>query len=263
MTGQTGWWKMNTKMVTAYEPVKSERETLVEDNVHLVKIIAHQVAMNLPPHIDVEDLISAGTIGLLEAIDRFDRSKGVQFNTYASIRIRGAIMDELRSLDWMTRSMRDKSNQLERAYHEVERRKGRPAETDEVAEYLDISTNALHSILREVGSLAVLNLEDLGVRNRDEGMDILECIKDPDGKDPMVVAKFNELKTKVAEAVETLPDKEKLIISLYYFEELTLKEIGKVLDITESRVCQLHSQTMHRLKMRLKRNMGVHSDDLH
>lgn len=255
---------MNTlKALEAYQPAKSERETLVEDNVHLVKIIAHQVAMNLPPHIDVDDLISAGTIGLLEAIDRFDKGKGVQFNTYASIRIRGAIMDELRSLDWMTRSMRDKSNQLEKAYHEIERKKGRPAETEEVADYLKISTDDLHQILREVGSLAVLNLEDLGVKNQDEGMDILDCIKDPDGKDPMMMAKFSELKRKVADAVEGLPDKEKLIISLYYYDELTLKEIGKVLDITESRVCQLHSQTMHRLKMRLKRNMGVYNSDLY
>ncbi len=250
---------MNTQHIEACEPIKPERDVLVEKSLHLVKIIAHQVAMNLPPHIEVDDLISAGTVGLLEAIDRFDKSKGVQFNTYASIRVRGAIMDELRSLDWMTRSMRDKSNQLERAYHEIERKTGRPAETDEVADYLDISTDSLYSILREVGSLRVLNLEDLGVKNGEDSLDILECIKDPDGIDPMVASKFNELKRKVAEAVESLPDKEKIIVSLYYYDELTLKEIGKVLGITESRVCQLHGQTMQRLKVRLKRNIGLHS----
>lgn len=236
---------------------KRSRDKLLEDNLYLVKIIAYQVAVNLPPHIDVNDLIGAGTIGLIEAIDRFDTSKGVQFNTYASIRVRGAIMDELRSMDWMTRSMRDKSNQLEKAYIEVERRTGRPAEIEEVASVLDITTDALYTILSQVSALSVMSLEDMGIGHHDEGMDILECIKDPEGKDPMTIVKFNELKRKIAEAVETLPEKEKLIISLYYYEELTLKEIGKVLNITESRVCQLHSQTMHRLKGKLKRCVGV------
>lgn len=234
--------------------VKTDRDRLLEENIHLVKIIAYQVAVNLPPHIDVNDLISAGTIGLLESIDRFDSAKGVQFNTYASIRIRGAIMDELRSMDWMTRSMRDKSNQLEKAYDQIERKTGRPAETEEVARFLEISTDELNSMLSQVSAVSVLNLEDLGM-SHDEGMNILECIKDPDGTDPMQLIKLEQIKKKVAEAVETLPDKEKLIISLYYYDELTLKEIGKVLDITESRVCQLHSQTMHRLKGRLKRTL--------
>src|SRR5574340_812885 len=238
----------------SYAPVKSERDSHLEQNVHLVKIIAYQVAMNLPPHIDVNDLISAGTIGLLESIDRFDPSKGVQFNTYASIRIRGAIMDELRSMDWMTRSMRDKSNQMERAYEEVERKTGRPAEAEDVAKHLKITTDELHTILGQVCALNVLNLEDMGINHYDDGMDILECIKDPDGKDPMLIAKFNELKKRLAEAVETLQEKEKLIVSLYYYEELTLKEIGKVLDITESRVCQLHSHIMLKLKAKLKKH---------
>ncbi|MBE7414837.1 MAG: FliA/WhiG family RNA polymerase sigma factor [Deltaproteobacteria bacterium] len=240
--------------MTTMQNVKTERDRLLEENIHLVKIIAYQVAVNLPPHIDVNDLISAGTIGLLESIDRFDSAKGVQFNTYASIRIRGAIMDELRSMDWMTRSMRDKSNQLEKAYDQIERKTGRPAETEEVARFLEISTDELNSMLSQVSAVSVLNLEDLGL-SHDEGMNILECIKDPDGTDPMQLIKLEQIKKKVAEAVETLPDKEKLIISLYYYDELTLKEIGKVLDITESRVCQLHSQTMHRLKGRLKRTL--------
>lgn len=248
---------MNTKMLNTDAPeVKTGRDDLLEKNIHLVKIIAYQVAVNLPPHIDVQDLISAGTIGLIESIDRFDPSRGVQFNTYASIRIRGAIMDELRSMDWMTRSMRDKSNQLEKAYDEIERKTGRPAEVDEVAKFLEISTDDLYKILSQVSALSVLNLEDMGLKH-DDGMDILECIKDPDGKDPMTIAKFNELKNRIAEAVDGLPEKEKLIVSLYYYDELTLKEIGKIFDITESRVCQLHSQTMHRLKARLKKYMSV------
>ncbi len=248
---------VNKKIPTTSGYSKQERDRLVEENVHLVKIIAYQVAVNLPPHIDVNDLMSSGTIGLLEAIDRFDKSKGVQFNTYASIRVRGAIMDELRSMDWMTRSMRDKSNQLERAYDQVERETGRPAELDEVADVLEMSTDDVNTILSEVCSLSVLSFEDMGLKQYDDGMNILECIKDPNAKDPLLVAKVNELKRKVAEVIETLPAKEKIIISLYYFDELTLKEIGKVLDITESRVCQLHSQTMHRLKVRLKKYASI------
>ena len=231
---------------------KIDRDKLIEENAYLVKVIAYQVAVHLPPSIDINDLISAGTIGLLEAIDRFDASKGVQFKTYASIRIRGAIMDELRNMDWMTRSMREKSNQLEKAYAEIEKRKGRPAEEEEVAEFLNITVEELHNLLGQVSSLSVFNLEDMGM-DGDDGMDILECIEDPQGKDPMAFAKLQELKKRIASAVETLPEKEKLIISLYYYDELTLKEIGKVLDITESRVCQLHSQTMHRLKARLRK----------
>lgn len=234
----------------------SGRDKMVEDNIHLVKIIAYQVAMNMPPHIDVNDLISAGTIGLLESLDRFDESKGVQFNTYASIRIRGAIMDELRSMDWMTRSMRDKSNQIEKAYGEVERKTGRPAETEDVAKYLEISTDDLYDMLSEVCALSVLNLEDIGMHRYEDGVNILDCIKDPEGKDPMMLVKLDQLKKKLAEVIEVMPEKEKLIISLYYYDELTLKEIGKVLDITESRVCQLHSQTMHRIKARMKRHIG-------
>jgi RNA polymerase sigma factor for flagellar operon FliA len=247
---------VNKKGLKAYGSSKVDRDRIVRENVHLVKIIAYQVAVNLPPHIDVNDLISAGTIGLLEAIDRFDTSKGVQFNTYASIRVRGAIMDELRSMDWMTRSMRDKSNQIEKAYAAIEKETGRPAEVEDVAEFMKITTEQVYKILSEVCSLSILSFEDMGIRHNSDGMDILECIKDPDGKDPMVVAKLNEMKKRVAEVIDTLPEKEKVIISLYYYDELTLKEIGKVLDITESRVCQLHSQTMHRLKARLKLYAG-------
>ncbi|HHL39403.1 MAG TPA: FliA/WhiG family RNA polymerase sigma factor [Deltaproteobacteria bacterium] len=230
---------------------ESKRDAMIREHVHLVKIIAHQVAIHLPPHIDVDDLVSAGTIGLLEAIERFDESRGVQFKTYASIRIRGAIMDELRSMDWMSRSLREKSNKIEHAFMEIEKRTGRPAEHEEVASFLGINCEELDALLHQVSGLSVLNLEDLGI-NREEGLDILECLADPEGKDPVMVYKLNELKRVVGSAVEGLPDKEKLIVSLYYYNELTMKEIGKVMDITESRVCQLHSQTMHRLKGRLR-----------
>lgn len=230
-----------------------DRDKLIERHLYLVKIIAHQMAINLPQHIDVGDLIGAGMVGLLESVNRFDPGRGVQFNTYASIRVRGAILDELRSMDWMTRSMRDKSNSLEKAYGEVERRKGRPADIEEVASFMKVGIDELHSLISEVAALSIINLDDMGVKDAKQGADMLECIVDPNGADPFAAAKLAEIKRVVIESVESLPENEKVVIALYYYEELTLKEIGKVLDISESRVCQLHTQTMHRLKARLKR----------
>lgn len=225
----------------------------VESNIRLVKIIAYQLAASLPHHIDVEDLISAGTVGLLTAIDRFDAKRGVQFSTYASIRIRGAMMDELRCMDWMTRSMREKCTRVERACAAVEQTTGRTAEADDVARFLDISVEDVHGLLGEVCSLSVLSLEDLGISSRGEAAGILECIEDPRATDPMSAVKLNQIKKLVREAIDGLSESERAVVSLYYYDELTLKEIGALLGVTESRVSQLHSQIMRRLKLRLRR----------
>ncbi len=231
-----------------------ERDALMLEHVRLVKIIAHHIAVHLPPHIDVNDLMSAGSIGLIEAIDKFDATRGIKFKTYASIRIRGAIMDELRGMDWMTRSMREKSNMIKRAFSEIERRTGGPAEEKDVAGFLGISVEDLRTLLGKVSACSVVSIEDL-VSESDHKMDILECIEDPNVDDPMATARFSELKRTMASLIDSLPYKERLIVSLYYFDELTMKEIGRVLDITESRVCQLHSQAMHRLKARMTRQV--------
>lgn len=231
-------------------------EGSINQNAHLVRIVAQQIVKNLPSNVDIDDLISAGTIGLLDSIKKFDSSRNVQFKTYASIRIRGAIMDELRNMDWMPRSIREKSNQLEKAHEEIERRTGgRPAEAEEVAKLLDITTDELHAILGRICASSLLNVERLhSTRGYEDGIDIIERVKDPDGKDPMLIASFNELKKKLAEIIEgSLTEREKLIISLYYYEELSLKEIGKVLDLTESRVCQIQSKVMLKLKSKLEK----------
>lgn len=231
------------------------RNELIERNLELVKIIAGQVAMHLPQHIEMDDLISSGTIGLIGAADRFDISRGVQFRSYASTRIRGAIIDDLRSMDWMTRSMRVKSNNLEKAYQAVTSKLGRPAESEDVAEYLDMSHDEIHSLLREVCATSVMSLEDLGLSDSD-GASILECIEDPCAKTPDDLHKYEEVKALLATAVSMIPEKEKFLISLYYYDELTMKEAGSVLDVSESRICQLHSQAMHRLKGMLKEIKG-------
>ena len=228
-----------------------DRNQLIERNLELVKIIAGQVAMHLPQHIEMDDLISAGSIGLIEAAGKFDVSRGVQFRSYASTRIRGAIIDNLRVMDWMTRSMRVKSNNLEKAYSAVTSKLGRPAEAEDVATFLNISNIEVHSLLREVCATSVMSLEDLGLSDS-EGASILECIEDPNAKTPNDIHKFNEVKAILATAISKIPEKEKFLISLYYYDELTMKEVGSVLDVSESRVCQLHSQAMQRLKGMLK-----------
>ncbi len=249
--------KKRDAKAAAAEGTEAGRHALMLEHVSLVKIIAHHIAVHLPPHIDVNDLMSAGAVGLLEAIDKFDSSRGIKFKTYASIRIRGAIMDELRGMDWMTRSMREKSNMIKRAFSEIERRTGGPAEEKDVAGFLGISVEDLRTLLGKVSACSVVNIEDL-VPDGEHRMDILECIEDPNGEDPLVMARFSELKKTMAGLIGALPEKERLIVSLYYFDELTMKEIGRVLEITESRVCQLHSQAMHRLKARMMRQ--VHED---
>ncbi len=227
------------------------RNELIERNLELVKIIAGQVAMHLPAHIEMDDLISAGTIGLIGAADKFDVTRGVQFRSYASTRIRGAIIDDLRTMDWMTRSMRVKSNNLEKAYFAVTSKLGRPADSEDVAKFLDISRDEIHKLLREVCATSVMSLEDLGLSDS-EGANILECIEDPKAQTPDDIHKYDEVKAMLATAVSMIPEKEKFLISLYYYDELTMKEVGSVLDVSESRICQLHSQAMLRLKGMIK-----------
>jgi len=246
--------KKMVKKKRASRNTGAERDALILEHVRLVKIIAHHIAVHLPPHIDVNDLMSAGSIGLLEAIDKFDEKRGIKFKTYASIRIRGAIMDELRGMDWMTRSMREKSNMLKRAFGEIEKKTGGPAREGDVASFLGISVEDLRTLLGKVSACSLVNIEDL-TTDSEHKLDLLECIADPKGADPMAFARFSELKNTLAALVENLPEKEKLIVSLYYFDELTMKEIGRVMEITESRVCQLHSQAMHRLKARMMRQV--------
>lgn len=244
--------KIKVKVDTEVVPLaKLDRNELIERNLELVKIIAGQVAMHLPQHIEMDDLISAGSIGLIEAAGKFDVTRGVQFRSYASTRIRGAIIDDLRVMDWMTRSMRVKSNNLEKAYSVVSCKLGRPAEAEDVATFLEVSHDEIHSLLREVCATSVISLEDLGLSDS-EGANILDCIEDPNAKTPNDIHKFNEIKALLATAVSMIPEKEKFLISLYYYDELTMKETGTVLDVSESRICQLHSQAMQRLKGMLK-----------
>jgi RNA polymerase sigma factor for flagellar operon FliA len=230
-----------------------EKEHLILEYASTIKYIAQRIAARLPPHISIEDLMNAGVIGLIDAIEKYDPTRDNTFKTYAEFRIRGAMLDELRSLDWVPRSVRQKESALERAYEELERRLGRSATDEEVAEKLDISLRDFYQWLNQVKGVSLLSLETLGLRATDgEAINLLEILPSDNTKGPAFVLQTHRLKEMVARAIDDLPYQEKIVISLYYYEELTMKEIGKVLEITESRVSQIHTKAILHLRTKLK-----------
>jgi RNA polymerase sigma factor for flagellar operon FliA len=219
----------------------------------LIKYIAHRLAMRLPPHVSVEDLMSAGVIGLMDALDKFDPEKKVQFKTYAEFRIKGAMLDELRSLDWVSRSVRQKAAQLEKAYQTLENKKGRAVEEEEVAQELGISLEHYYNLVNEVNGVFLLDIENL--RNKLPKLpeeDLINLLIDEKEKQPLQLLGLEELKRVLTQAIDELSSKEKTVISLYYYEELTLKEIGEVLGFTESRICQIHAKAILKLRSKIR-----------
>ncbi|MDH5542466.1 MAG: FliA/WhiG family RNA polymerase sigma factor [Nitrospinota bacterium] len=238
-----------------------EADVLIEEYTPLVKFISHRIAVRLPPHIELDDLISAGVMGLIDAIGKFDPTKETQFKTYAEIRIRGAILDELRALDWVPRSVRQKGTEISGAYAIVEQRLGRPAEDHEVAAELGFTLEDFHKLLADSQAMPILSIEELGGVNKDgEKRDIMEIIAGSTDNDPQILARLNEVRTIIARAIDQLPEKERLLVSLYYYEELTMKEIGEVLGITESRVSQLHTRAVMRLRGKLLKYISDDDD---
>jgi RNA polymerase sigma factor for flagellar operon FliA len=230
-----------------------DKERLILEYAPTIKYIAQRVASRLPPHIALDDLINAGVIGLIDAIEKYDPSRDNTFKTYAEFRIRGAMLDELRSLDWVPRSVRQKETAIERAYAVLERQLGRCAQDQEVAELLEIDLEEFYDWLNQVRGVSLLSLEAPGLRAMDgEAVNLLDLVATNDAQGPEQVVQARRLKELIAEAVDDLPYQEKVVISLYYYEELTMKEIGKVLDITESRVSQIHTKSIFHLRAKLK-----------
>ena len=228
---------------------KKTREELVRRHAGLVKLIASRIGGHLPDHVDREDLISAGILGLLKAIDRYDPARGVKFETYATPVIRGEIMELLREKDWAPRTIRRRARQLAEAVARLEARLGRPPTAEEIADELGVTMEEYERILKDTSQAALLSFEELFAVDDEDGNGGRhpEPAADPD-ENPLAVLEREELKRIVAEAVEQLPEREKLVVALYYQENMTLKEIGEVLGVTESRVCQIHSQAMARLR---------------
>ncbi len=227
------------------------REQIIQECLPLVKAHANRLNMYVSSSHDVEDLISAGIIGLIDAIEKFDPSKGAALKTYASYRIRGAILDEIRSLDWVPRSVREKAQKLERAYAALEQQTMTPPTEEDVAEYLDVSVAVLQQMLADISSTAMLMLEDLCTSKEDEET-IRYYIADPNNTSPLDKITYEETRDMLAKAIDSLPEQERLTLSLYYFDELTMKEVGTILNVSESRVCQVHSSAILRLRNRLR-----------
>ncbi len=195
-------------------------------------------------------------LGLIDAIDKFDASKGVQFKTYAEFRIRGAILDNLREMDWVPRSVRKTVTLLERTYVALERKLNRPATDEEVAEAMNIDTDKLHEIIAQARGITLLSLEMIS-NHEDARLKLIDCLTDAHGMNPLSILKTEEVRDMVADANGTHPDKERMVVSLYYFDDLTMKEISEVMKLTESRVSQLHTKAMLRLRGKLSENLEV------
>ncbi len=229
------------------------REQLIIEYAPLVKLVAGKLSMYLGYNVEFDDLVGYGVFGLIDAIDKFDYGKGVKFETYASLRIRGAILDQIRKMDWIPRTVRQKQKELDGAYRRIEERTGRPATDEQVAEELGISIDELDELQNETKVTNIISLDEY----MEQGEAKVEPRAYKDYMQPEKVVEKSELKRLLLEVLETLTDKEKKVITLYYYEELTLKEISRVLEVSESRVSQLHSKALIKMKQRLGGNMAM------
>jgi RNA polymerase sigma factor FliA len=228
------------------------RDRLILTYAPLVKFVAGRVGASLPAHVDEQDLVSYGLLGLIGAIERFDPSREIKFETFAMARIRGAIIDELRSLDWVPRSVRTRARQIERAIAVLEKELMRAPTDEEIAKKLGVSEEELDDSLLEISRSSVAALDELwSPSGGGDAIALIDTIEDEAGPDPEISLEVTEVKEALAEAISELPEREKLVVTLYYYEELTLREIGEVLGVTESRVSQLHTKAILRLKAHL------------
>jgi RNA polymerase sigma factor for flagellar operon FliA len=229
------------------------RERLVVAYSPLVKYVAGRMASGLPAHVDEADLISYGLVGLINAIERFELEREIKFETYAITRIKGAIIDELRSLDWVPRSVRSRAREIERANSKLEHKLQRAPTDEEMSDALGMTMQEFHDALLQISNSTVAALDELWSVSDASGdqVSLLDTLHDPGAPDPAAVMDQTELKDRVADAIARLPEREKLVVALYYYENLTLREIGEVLGVTESRISQLHTKAVLRLRSRL------------
>jgi len=227
------------------------KEKLIIEYAYLIKYVAGRLSIYFGSNVEFDDLVGYGAFGLIDAIDKFDISKGVKFETYASFRIRGSIIDSIRDLDWVPRSLRQKNKVLERVYVEVENEVGHSATDKEVAEKMGISMAEFYKLLNDVNVSSMMSLEEFMEQNYERGLEILS---DSTEDKPEAALENVEIKELLIDSINKLPDKEKAVISFYYFEELTLKEISAIMNVTESRISQLHTKALLRMRGKLFRH---------
>jgi RNA polymerase sigma factor for flagellar operon FliA len=227
------------------------REEIVHKYLHLVKYVAGRISINLPPNVEINDLINDGILGLIDATEKYDDARGVKFETYAITRINGAILDALRALDWVPRAVRQRARELERVYQELESEYGRGATTDEVAERMGLTRKELDVLMQKIRGTSVLSLEEFLPNEKGYEIPLLGTLKDAES-DVTSAVEAREVKAALVKAVDDLPPQERTVISLYYFEGLTLKEIKGVLNVSESRVSQIHAQAVIHLRGKLR-----------
>ena len=229
------------------------RERLILHYSPLVKYVAGRVGVGLPPNIEQADLVSYGIFGLIDAIEKFDLERAIKFETYAISRIRGAIIDELRALDWIPRSVRSKAREVERAYTTLEAELRRTPSEAEVADHLGIALGDLHHIFSQVSYVNVVALDEMLSVGGEKGdkLTLGDTLEDHRAEDPVLAFEGEETKFLLAGAINQLPEREKIVVTLYYYEGLTLAEIGKVLGVTESRICQMHTKAVLQLRAKL------------
>jgi RNA polymerase sigma factor for flagellar operon FliA len=232
---------------------RSIRDALIQNYLYLVKYVAGKMSLSVPPSVEIDDLVSSGVVGLMDAIEKYDLNRDTKFETYAVSRIRGAIVDDLRSLDWVPRSVRRKARLLEDAYSHVERELHRPASDEEISHNLNISVEELRTMTEEVATAGLLSLDDfVGNQDGERTTRVIDLVCSKSGDSPSAPIEVEEMREALARSILNLPDKERTVLALYYYEDMTLKEIGRTLGVSESRISQIHTKAMLRLKGRLR-----------
>jgi RNA polymerase sigma factor FliA len=235
------------------------RDRLILHYSPLVKYVAGRVAVGLPANIEQADLISYGIFGLIDAIDKYDMSRNIKFETYAISRIRGAIIDELRAIDWVPRSVRFKAREVEKAYTSLENKLKRPPSDPEIADEMDVTSDELNRIYTQLSTISIIALDELLVVNGDRGdrLSLVETLQDTKARSPADAYEAEEMKGILSKAINRLPEREKMVVTLYYYEGLTLSQIGQVLHVTESRVSQMHTKAVLALRGKIVQAQSI------